>query len=132
MPPDMTASIEIKPLQSLKVSSYQIPAHKGIANTSNQGHPLLIYHRCIRSTSSPAVIEKHLEDIDAVTPQWRYTMYSTNHFHSKTHEVLCIAHGSAELMFGGDGNPSRVETTVERGDVIVIPAGVSHRLVKDI
>ena len=59
-------------------------------------------------------------------------MYSTSHFHSSTHEVLCIAHGSAKLLFGGEGNPDKVEAAVEQGDVIVIPAGVSHRLLEDI
>jgi uncharacterized protein YjlB len=32
--------------------------------------------------------------------------------------------------FGGETNPGRVETAVEEGDVIIIPAGVSHRLLK--
>ncbi|KAI9798513.1 MAG: hypothetical protein M1833_004780 [Piccolia ochrophora] len=66
-----------------------------------------------------------------VTPQWRYTMYSTTHFHSTTHEVLCIARGKATLCFGGEENPGRVEPTVEKGDVVVVPAGVGHRLLED-
>lgn len=59
-------------------------------------------------------------------------MYSTSHFHSTTHEVLCVTQGCAELLFGGEDNPGKIETTVEKGDVMVVPAGVSHRLVKDI
>jgi uncharacterized protein YjlB len=59
-------------------------------------------------------------------------MYSTSHFHSTTHEVLCIAHGSAQLLFGGEDNPGKVEATIEKGDVIIIPAGVAHRLLKDL
>lgn len=35
------------------------------------------------------------------------------------------------MCFGGEDNPSKVETVVETGDVIVIPAGVGHRLVDD-
>jgi uncharacterized protein YjlB len=35
-------------------------------------------------------------------------------------------------MFGGEGNPGKIETTVNKGDVIIIPAGVSHRLKKDL
>lgn len=31
-------------------------------------------------------------------------MYSTTHFHSTTHEVLCIASGRARLCFGGEDN----------------------------
>lgn len=59
-------------------------------------------------------------------------MYSTSHFHSTTHEVLCIASGAAKLCFGGEDNPQRVESVVEEGDVIVVPAGVAHRLVEDL
>ena len=32
---------------------------------------------------------------------------------------------------GGDDNPHRVETQCEAGDVIIIPAGVAHRLLND-
>lgn len=53
---------------------------------------------------------------------------------SKTtsHELLAISHGSAALCFGHEENPDRVETTVRRGDVIVVPAGVAHRLMEDL
>jgi uncharacterized protein YjlB len=33
--------------------------------------------------------------------------------------------------FGGESNPSKVETTVQKGDVMIIPAGVSHRLLDE-
>jgi uncharacterized protein YjlB len=69
--------------------------------------------------------------VDAVVPQWRYTMYSTSHFHSTTHEVLCISRGSASLLFGGEDNPGKVELDAAKGDVIVVPAGVAHRLLED-
>jgi len=64
-------------------------------------------------------------------PQWRYTMYSQTHFHSTTHEVLCVSSGNAKLCFGGEENPSRLEALVQEGDVIIIPAGVGHRLLDD-
>lgn len=49
-----------------------------------------------------------------------------------SHEVLGIAHGKAHLCFGHEDNPSHVEETVAQGDVIVIPAGVAHRLLEDV
>lgn len=33
--------------------------------------------------------------------------------------------------FGGEDNPSRVEASVKKGDVIIVPAGVGHRLLDD-
>ncbi|PQE14168.1 cupin domain-containing protein [Rutstroemia sp. NJR-2017a BVV2] len=163
--------IPLTPPSTLKVSRHQIPRHKFIPNTSIQGHPLTIYHSCIPNSTSPSDIESHLETIGVVAPSWRYTMFDRNHFHSTTHEVLCVFSGSATLScspfsfslsfclhlrfshlvcpnfhsskklcmekllnpfqgFGGETNPGRVETAVEEGDVIIIPAGVSHRLLK--
>lgn len=58
-------------------------------------------------------------------------MYSQTHYHSTTHEVLCIASGSAKCCFGGEENPDRVEPTLSAGDVVIVPAGVGHRLLED-
>ncbi|KAF2820994.1 hypothetical protein CC86DRAFT_332334 [Ophiobolus disseminans] len=59
-------------------------------------------------------------------------MYSTTHYHSTSHEVLCVFRGRARLLFGGEQNPERVEIECGAGDAIVIPAGVAHRLVRDV
>ncbi|MCJ1351723.1 MAG: hypothetical protein MMC33_001707 [Icmadophila ericetorum] len=118
-------------LKSLRISSFQIPSFSGIPNTSVQKKPLLVYHSAFPPTVSASAIESHLAQTGVVTPQWRYTMYSTTHFHTTAHEVLCISRGKARLCFGGEENPERVETVVERGDVVVVPAGVGHRLLED-
>jgi uncharacterized protein YjlB len=59
-------------------------------------------------------------------------MYQTTHYHSTTHEVLCVFSGRAILLFGGESNPGKVEQEVKAGDAIVVPAGVGHRLMEDI
>ena len=61
----------------------------------------------------------------------KLTNHSTSHFHSTSHEVLCVAKGRAKLCFGHENNAERVETVVKEGDVMVVPAGVSHRLLDD-
>ena len=119
-------------LKELRFSSHQIPAFSLIPNTSIQKKPLLIYHSAFHTSASASAIESHLSAVGAVSPQWRYTMYSQSHFHSTSHEVLCVASGKARLCFGGEGNPENVETVVEKGDVMVVPAGVAHRLLQDI
>ncbi|KAL3954759.1 hypothetical protein ACCO45_010322 [Purpureocillium lilacinum] len=119
------------PLSSLRVSRHYIPAWNMIPNTSIQNRPLLIYHSVFPSGTSPSAIETHLSRVGAVAPQWRFTMYDTTHFHSNTHEVLCVTHGRARLCFGGEDNPGRLEPVVEGGDVVVVPAGVGHRLLED-
>jgi len=124
--------MNICPLSTLRVSRHDIPAHGLIPNTTIHSKPLLIYHAVFPPSTKVGDIEKHLESIGSVTPQWRYTMYSTTHFHSSTHEVLCIIKGRARLCFGGEENNDRVEPVVEKGDVIIVPAGVGHRLLEDL
>lgn len=122
---------KVTALKDLKVFKHQIPAHGLIPNTSLQHKPLLIYRSALPSSSASA-IEQHISSVGVVTPQWRYTMYSTSHFHSTSHEVLGIAHGKAKLCFGHESNPERVEEVVGKGDVVVVPAGVAHRLLEDV
>lgn len=124
--------VTLTPLHALRISSHQIPAWKLTPNTSIQNKPLLVYHGVFPSSSSASWIESHLSGMGVVTPAWRYTMYSTSHFHSTTHEVLCISSGRARLCFGHEDNPERVEKEVAKGDVIVVPAGVAHRLLDEI
>ena len=118
-------------LKDLKVLKHQIPAYGLTPNTSIQNKPLLIYRSAFPNASA-SQIESHLSSVGVVTPQWRFTMYSTSHFHSTSHEVLGIAAGKAKLCFGHEENPKRVEEILQKGDVIVMPAGVAHRLLDDI
>ncbi|OAX40406.1 hypothetical protein K503DRAFT_714623 [Rhizopogon vinicolor AM-OR11-026] len=124
--------MQVTSLRSLRVSFHSIPSFNLIPNTSLQNYPLLIYHECFPQSTSATAIEAHLRSVGVVEPQWRYTMYETTHFHSTTHEVLCIASGRARVCFGGEDNPRKVEAELGKGDVIVIPAGVGHRLLQDL
>ena len=121
----------LTPLKSLKVSRHQIPAYKHIPNTSIQSYPLYNNRQAYKPSPPASDIEHYLSSVNVVKPQWRYTMYSESHFHSTSHEVLCVYSGSADLCFGGEENPDRIEPKVSSGDVIVVPAGVAHRLTKD-
>ncbi|KAI1455532.1 RmlC-like cupin domain-containing protein [Annulohypoxylon moriforme] len=129
----MALKLTPTPLASLRVSRHSIPAHNLIPNTSIQNKPLLHYHEVFPpSTLTASAIESHLTAVGVVEPQWRYTMYSTTHYHSTSHEVLCISQGKAKLCFGGEDNPGKVEKEVVQGDVLILPAGVGHRLLRDI
>ena len=127
-----STTASIKPLKDLRTSSHKIPSFDRIPNTSIQKKPLLIYHSVFQPSVSASAIENHLSSVGVVSPQWRFTMFSQSHFHSTAHEVLCVASGKAKLCFGGENNPQRVEPMVEKGDVMVVPAGVAHRLLEDI
>jgi len=38
---------------------------------------------------------------------------------------------SSHPGFGGEENPAKVEAAVGEGDVVIVPAGVGHRLLED-
>lgn len=128
------ALLKLTPLSTLRTSTYHIPAHNNTPNTTLSNHPLLVYRGVFPSSPSlnSASIESHLADLGVVAPQWRYTMYSQSHFHSTTHELLVISSGRARLLFGGDGNPEGVQLEVQKGDAMLLPAGVAHRLLQDL
>ena len=54
---------------------------------------------------------------------WHNGIYGFHHFHATTPEVLGIVAGHATVRFGG---PAGAAVTVAAGDVVLVPAGVSH------
>ena len=117
------------PPNAIRVTAKQIPRYEGYPNTSIQSKPLLIYHQAFDATKPE--LEKRLADMGAVRPTWTNTMYSYSHFHSTAHEVLGVISGRAQLCFGGEDSPDRYEVVVQKGDLMIVPAGVSHRLLED-
>ena len=55
---------------------------------------------------------------------WRNGIFTFHHYHSTAHEVLGLYSGQVKAQFGG---PDGQIATAEAGDVIIIPAGVSHK-----
>ena len=95
--------------------------------------------KAMSTASMATAVESHLSQIDTVRPAWRYTMYRRHHYHSNTNEVLCVvSRRGAEICFGGSngsdksGNEGKVVVKVGRGDVIVVPAGVGHALLREL
>ena len=55
---------------------------------------------------------------------WRNGIFTFHHYHSTAHEVLGLYAGRVRAQFGG---PDGQAVTAKAGDVIIIPAGVSHK-----
>ncbi|KAL4947773.1 RmlC-like cupin domain-containing protein [Aspergillus filifer] len=121
--------MNINPISSIRVTSRVIPEWKKIPNSSIHSKPLLIYHKAFDGSADE--LSAHLNKIGEVLPSWVHTMYSETHFHSTTHEVLGVVSGSARLCFGGEENPHQFEPDVGKGDFIIVPAGVGHRLLME-
>ncbi|HSU04513.1 MAG TPA: cupin domain-containing protein [Acetobacteraceae bacterium] len=86
----------------------------------NSGLPLLVYRQAV--PTDPAEIER-IFAANRWPPAWRDGVHPFHHFHSTAHEVLGVARGHAQVLFGG---PSGRVLEVRAGDVVVLPAGVGH------
>lgn len=90
----------------------------------NSRLPVLIY-RSVVSDGGPEALER-LFKRNGWPPQWRDTVFTFHHYHSRSHECLGVATGHATLRLGG---PEGQVVRVDAGDVVMIPAGVAHQRV---
>ncbi len=91
---------------------------------NNSQLPLLIYKRVFHFTNPDAqTIQKLLKENNWVN-SWVDQIYNYDHYHSTTHEALVIMEGTCKVQIGGNEGTFY---TLDKGDVIVIPAGVSHK-----
>lgn len=109
-------------VNQFEVESIQIQPNGNIPNSQL---PLLIYRRAVRLQSEdPASVFEQLFEANGWTDSWRNGIYDYHHYHSTAHEVLGVYQGNATVNYGGDGGPI---TKLWPGDVVIIPAGVSHK-----
>jgi uncharacterized protein YjlB len=94
---------------------------EGDGSIPNSRLPVLIY-RGLELAGDPARAEEGFA-ANGWLGSWRNGIYSFHHFHSIAHEVLAIVAGRVKVALGG---PSGRELTVNRGDVLVLPAGTGH------
>ncbi|HVE60358.1 MAG TPA: hypothetical protein VNA26_00970 [Chitinophagaceae bacterium] len=91
----------------------------------NNKLPVVIYKGALLLPADHAA--KIIEDIfnkNNWSNSWRNGIYDYYHYHSITHEVLGVYEGSTVVELGG---AKGITLPVEKGDIIIIPAGVVHR-----
>jgi uncharacterized protein YjlB len=88
--------------------------------------PVVVYRRAVRLPRDldPAAVMEDIFESNGWDDSWRGEIYDYLHFHSRIHEVLGVARGSARVRLGG--NRGRT-FKVTAGDVIVLPAGTGHQ-----
>ena len=91
---------------------------------NNPSLPLLVYPAALGEPErSPSRCKEKLAG-NGWVGAWVNGVFPYHHYHSTSHEVLCVVGGSARIAFGG---PEGAVVGVEAGDVVVIPAGVGHK-----
>lgn len=90
--------------------------------------PLLLYRNVLFSEKKNSAGEiKKLFLKNNWTNSWTNGIYDYDHYHSNTHEVLGIANGGVDIIIGG---PNGTIFHLQKGDALIIPAGVAHRCIK--
>ncbi len=97
---------------------------------NNPRFPLLVYRGAVALRTKAfdaATIIDTLFESNGWGRSWRDSVYDFVHYHSQIHEVMGVARGTAEVECGGI--KGRI-LTLKPGDVVVLPAGTGHRLIK--
>jgi uncharacterized protein YjlB len=88
--------------------------------------PLVLYRTPVRLSGNfdPAAVFEDLFERNGWGNSWRDGVYDYLHYHSRIHEAMGVARGSAVVRFGGRrGRNLRVKA----GDVVILPAGTGHQ-----
>lgn len=89
--------------------------------------PVVLYRKALTIPMSEFLLYMYLKLIfyeNGWTRNWRGGIFNFNHYHSNAHEVLGVCSGKTSLLLGGEDG---TEINIEKGDVLVIPAGVAHK-----
>jgi uncharacterized protein YjlB len=108
--------------RGVEVREYRFHDDGNIPN--NPELPLLVYPNVLGKSETEPARCKELLAGNGWGGAWVNGVFSYHHYHSNSHEVLCVVRGSASIEFGG---PQGETVEVEAGDAVVIPAGVGHR-----
>ena len=105
----------------IDVGEYRFEDDGSIPN--NPTLPLLAYPQALDKPELDPSRCKGLLSENGWGGSWVDGVFPYHHYHSISHEVLCVIGGSASIAFGG---PQGEIIEVSAGDVVVIPAGVGH------
>ncbi len=105
----------------IDVREYRFEDDGRIPNNPNL--PLLVYPRGLSEPEQQPSRCKELLAKNGWGGAWVDGVFSYHHYHSTSHEVLCVVSGRTSIAFGG---PEGETVEVQAGDMVVIPAGVGH------
>ncbi|MBA3536521.1 MAG: cupin domain-containing protein [Tatlockia sp.] len=91
---------------------------------NNSRYPLLIYRQVFNFSKPSADLVQNFLNVNNWINSWVDSIYDYHHYHSNTHEALVIIAGTCKVQIGG---PKGKIYEISKGDVIIFPAGVSHK-----
>jgi len=92
---------------------------------NNPDLPVLLYKSVFDfSGSDPASEIERILSQNNWGGSWRNGIYNFQHYHSTAHEALGVYSGWAVVQLGG---PENDPVKIEKGDLVVLPAGTSHK-----
>ena len=111
-------------LQSPRIATFRFRDADFIPN--NPLWPVVVYRSVVKLPRSldPAAVWEALFESNGWGDTWRDGIYDYLHYHSRIHEVLGVARGSATVRLGG--NKGRI-VKFKAGDAVLIPAGTGHQ-----
>ena len=107
--------------QEIEVQEYRFGDDGRIPN--NPTLPLIVYPQALKEHGRNPSRAKELLAGNGWGGAWVNGVFPYHHYHSTSHEVLCVIGGGARVTFGG---PEGETVEISAGDVVVIPAGVGH------
>lgn len=92
---------------------------------NNAKLPVLLYKGVLELPEEDAAkaVEKIFET-NKWSNAWTNGIFDYHHYHSITHEVLGVINGSCVVALGGSDEN---QFNIEKGDVLILPAGVAHK-----
>lgn len=106
----------------MRLSTYFFEDDGRIPN--NPALPVLVYAGAFRGDPRQAIA---IFNRNNWRNGWVNGVYAHHHYHGDSHEALAVLRGSALLMIGGAHGD---EIEAQAGDVLVLPAGTGHKLLR--
>jgi len=91
---------------------------------NNSRFPLVIYKEVFNFSNPSLEGVQQLLANNHWLNSWVDSIYDFHHYHSNTHETLVIVEGRCTVQIGGDKGK---KYAIGKNDVIIFPAGVSHK-----
>lgn len=106
-----------------KIHNEIIPENGSFPN--NERLPVLLYKAVLElPQENVAKVVEHIFEGNRWSNAWTNGIYDYHHYHSITHEVLGVVSGDCIVALGGS---DKKHYHLEKGDVLIIPAGVAHK-----